>query len=127
MKTKITEILDFASFYGAVKSKKMSIATAYKLNKLANAVETEVEFYRNKLQEIIQTYSEKDENGEYVVIDGGEGVKIVEGKEEECGKAMYELQNFEIELPDIVFGIDEFANVEITLEEFAHIAPFMRD
>lgn len=127
MQIKITEILNFTDFYVSVKDKKMSIMTAYKLTKLAKAVETEIDFYRNKLQAIINEYSQKDDDGNYIPTDGGEGIKIIEGKEEECGKAMFELQNLMVELPDINFGVTEFDDVEITLEDFANIAPFIGD
>lgn len=127
MKIRITEIIDFADFYGAVKDRKMSIATAYKLTKLANTITEEADFYREKLRQIIDEYSQKDEDGNYVPTEDNSGVKVIEGKEEECAKAMYELQMLEVELPDIVFGIKEFEDVEITLDEFKLIAPFMKD
>lgn len=127
MKIQITEILNFTDFYASVKDKKMSIMTAYKLTKLAAAVDTEINFYREKLQSIIEEFSQKDDNGNYMSTEDGSGVKIIEGKEEECGKAMFELQSLEIELPDITFGISEFESVEITPDDFINIMPFIKD
>lgn len=127
MKVKITDVLNFTDFYISVKERKMSIKTAYKLTKLATAIEAEADFYREKLQSIIQEYGMKDDDGNFVPTEDGTGIKLIEGKEVECGQAMNELQTLEADLPDITFSAADFDGVEITLEEFGTIAPFVVD
>ena len=127
MQIKASTILDFANFYQKVKSSKMSIKTSYKLAKLATAIEAEVAFYREKLQTIIQTYGEFDENGQIIQIENGNGVKIKPGSEVECAGAIRELENLEVTLPDITFELDEFDNIELTPEEIVSIIPFINE
>lgn len=127
MKVKIADVLNFTDFYISVKERKMSVKTAYKLTKLATAIEVESDFYREKLQSIIQEYGMKDEDGNFVPTEDGTGIRLVEGKEMECGQAMNELQALEADLPDITFSAADFDGVEITLEEFSTIAPFIAD
>jgi hypothetical protein len=63
MQLKMQEITNFSSFYNTVRNQKLTIKTAYKLAQLAKAIESELEFYREKLQTIIREYGQIDENG----------------------------------------------------------------
>lgn len=127
MQLKMQEILGFASFYEIVKNQKLSMKTAYRLTQLAKAIDEELQFYREKLQEIIKEYGEMDENGQPVSTNDGAGIKLRTGVEPECYAAMQELQNFEVTLPDIKFNIDEFDNVELSTSEIGAIIPFIEE
>lgn len=127
MQITMNQILNFVTFYEAVKSQKLSIKTAYRLTKLAKAIEEEINFYREKLQTIIQEYGEVDENGQPIPTEDGNGVKLRPGTEMECNSAIQELYMMEITLPDITFDIEEFDNVELTTEEFTAILPFIKE
>lgn len=117
MQVKFTNITNFNIFYDAIKGAKLPIKTSYNLAKLARAIEEEVQFYREKFRELIFEYAELDENGSPIFLEGGEGVRLKTGSEEECGRKINELQNMEVELPDIKFSFDEFEGVELTLDQ----------
>lgn len=127
MQLKMQDILGFVTFYETVKGQKLTMKTAYKLAQLARAVESESAFYRESLSKIIDQYGQKNELGEPIPTEDGTGVKLIAGKEEECYKAVLELQNVDIELPDIQFDIEEFANIELTVTEMGAILPFLKD
>lgn len=120
-------ILGFPSFYNVVKDQKMPIKTAYKLSRLAKSIETEIQFYQEKLREIIQKHAILDEEGQPVFTEGKEAVKLIEGHETECYTEIQELQDLDVEIPDITFTLDEFANVELTLDEMNNFMPFIQD
>jgi hypothetical protein len=121
------DALGFVTFYETVKNQKLTMKTAYKLAQLARAVESESTFYRETLSKIIDQYGQKNKQGEPIPTEDGTGVKLIVGKEEECYKAVLELQNVDIELPDIQFDIEEFANIELTVTEMGAILPFLKD
>lgn len=127
MQLKMQDVLGFVTFYETVKNQKLTMKTAYKLAQLARAVESESTFYRETLSKIIDQYGQKDERGEPIPTEDGAGVKLIAGKEEECYKAVLELQNVDIDLPDIQFDIEEFANIELTVTEMGAILPFLKD
>ena len=56
---KMYQILEFQSLYNEIKDEKMSVKTAYKFSKLVFEFNSEIKFYQNKLQEILQKYGEK--------------------------------------------------------------------
>ena len=104
----------------------MSIKTAYKLNKLIKKIEEENNFYNIKFHEIIEQYAEKNDQGEYQYIDEN-SIKIKEGKEQECYKKVSELQNLEIETPNITFSIEELGDINLTIDTVNMLMPFIEE
>lgn len=123
---KMYEILDFSKVYDSIKNEKMSIKTAYKLNKLIKKIEEENNFYNIKFHEIIEQYAEKNDQGEYQYIDEN-SIKIKEGKEQECYKKVSELQNLEIETPNITFSIEELGDINLTIDTVNMLMPFIEE
>ena len=117
MKLKMQEIINFATFYEAVKDEKLAIKTAYRLTKLTKAIENELGFYREKLQAIINQYAQLDEEGRPILTEDGAGVKLRPETEADCYAAIYELQDIEVELPDIKFTFDEFEGTQLTIAQ----------
>ena len=118
------EIINFSVFYDVVKTQKVGIKTAYKLAQLSRAIETEMQFYREKLQSIILEYGQLDSNGLPISTEDGSGVKLRAGVEAQCFSAIEELQSIEVALPDIKFTFEEFENVELTVGEMNAAMPF---
>ena len=127
MQLKMQDILNFSSFYNSVKTQKTPMKTAYRLAQLAKAIETELQFYREKLQAIITEYGQMDENGQPIQTEDGNGIKLRPGLEQECITAMQELQELEITLPDIKFNIEDFGNIELSVEDMSVILPFVEE
>jgi hypothetical protein len=121
----MNEIINFGYFYNEVKNEKLSFKVLYKLSNLAKAIDEKTEFYREKLQEILKEYGELDENGNIQPTEDGNGVKVKAGMEQECFNKITELQMIEVELPDITFDIEDFGNVELTMEIFSLVRPFL--
>lgn len=121
---KLGNVLSFAEIYNLVKDQKMPLRVAYKFSKLASRMDTETEFYKTKLQEIVDEYVEKDERGAPVMIDNGMAMKIIPGKEEACGTAMNELQNLEIDI-EPVFTVDELDGLELTPTQIQNLMPLI--
>lgn len=117
MKLKMQDILSFTTFYEAVKDEKLAIKTAYRLTKLTKAIESELGFYREKLQAIINQYALLGESGKPVLTEDGTGVKLRPETETDCYEAIYELQDIEVELPDIKFTFDEFEGTQLTIAQ----------
>ena len=127
MQLKMQDILNFSDFYNSVKTQKITMKTAYRLAQLAKTIETELQFYREKLQAIIAEYGEKDENGQPIPTEDGGGIKLRPGSEQECVAAMQELQELEITLPDIKFNIEDFGSIELSVENISAILPFVEE
>lgn len=125
MQLKMFNILGFSTLYETVKAQKLPMKTAYKFAQLSRAVEVELQFYQEKFNSIIREYGLVNENGQLVPTEDGTGIKLRPGAESDCYAAIGDLQVIDIELPDITFTIDEFANVELTITEMDVLMPFM--
>ncbi len=122
---KMSEIINFNYFYDEVKSQKLSFKVLYKLSNLAKAIDEQTAFYREKFQEILHEYGELDDKGNLVPTEDGNGIKVKPGTEQECIGKINELQALDVEMPDIKFDIDDFGDIELTMEVFNLITPFL--
>ena len=75
---KLYQILNLPHVYETILEKNLPFSLAYKLNKLAEAVNKELEFYRNSMTKLIDEYAEK-ENGQPVFLENGD-IKIIPEK-----------------------------------------------
>lgn len=105
---------------------KLPLKVAYKLNKLKKAIEVEGEFYANKFQEIVNTYGQKDENGNIKFSEDGNQILIKDGMVEECNKALNDLQELTVEIDNCNLTIDDFGDdIQCTPEELEALMPFL--
>jgi hypothetical protein len=125
MTLKMYQITDFPSFYTKVKSQKLQFKISYKIALLANEIQKHLDFYQEKFRDIIMEYSKKNENGEPVPTDDGQGVLLVEETMNEAYAKLAELRDLDVELSDTKFSPDDFDNVEISPEEMGIIMPFI--
>ena len=126
MKIKIYQVLGVLSIYERVRELKVPAKVAYKFNKLCNALKNDADFYRVELNKIIERYGERDENGSLIPLEYG-GVKI---KSEDMSTAQKEINNLdtlEVDAPDIKFTIDELDGLQLSIEDFNRILPFIEE
>lgn len=123
----MNQIIEFKNFYEGVKDKKLPLKVAYKLNKLILKVEEEIKFYQDTFSKIVDEYAEKDENGNYIYIDGGAAIKIISGKEEECNKKIIELNELPLDIGEISFTLEELDSLEMTISEMGCLMPLIND
>ena len=123
----LSNILSFPNFYNQIRSTSLPFKTTHKLTKLSKAVDEEIEFYREKMTELVEQYAQKDDEGNYVYINDGRDIAIIPEKIQECQMKIRELETMEIELPNITFSVEEFENTTLTVDELQPILPFIED
>ena len=123
---KLYEVLAIQNFYNLIQDAKLPIKTTYKLTRLMRRVEEEVRFYQTEFAKIVNEYAFR-ENGELVYSEDMTSIKITEGKEEECSAKILELKNLEIDLSEFHFSIEEFDNIELSINDMYGILPLIKD
>lgn len=99
---------------------------AYKLNKIKKAVEKEGEFYITKLQEILEKYAKRDEEGNLIFSEDETQIEIKEGMVEECNKELNDLENLEVEIDNYGLTIEDLGDdLVCTPDELEALMPFM--
>lgn len=127
MKIKMAKILDLRDIYEKIKTQSLPITTTYKISKLFTAINSETEFYQTQLNSIIQEYGKKDENGQFILTEDKQGVQVEADKISEAQAKIVELHNLEVDLPDITFSLPELEKIELSVEEFNSLLPFIED
>lgn len=125
MKISMSKILDLQELYPKLSSQPLPIGTTYKLTKLFNVVKSEAEFYTTNLDKIISEFGQKDENGNFILTEDQKGVRIDQDKIPEVESRLQELWNIEVELPSITFKLSELEKVELSVQEFNNLLPFI--
>ena len=121
---KLYQILNLPHVYETILEKNLPFSLAYKLNKLAEAVNKELEFYRNSMAKLIDEYAEK-ENGQPVLLENGD-IKIIPEKITECQQRINELQNVEITI-DVSFAPAELEPLEMSIKDLQNLMPFIKE
>ena len=85
------QIVDFREVAQRFREQVVPLQGAYKLMKISNNLDKDMEFYSNKFQEIINTYGERKEDGTFKFSEDNSQIIIKEGMIEECNKAIEDL------------------------------------
>ena len=107
-----------------LKDKKFDIETQYKLLKLKKVIDEENSLYKEQLT-LINSFIETDSQGKPIINENG-GIKIKEENKEECQKIIEQLNNMQIQVPDIYFSLSELQPLDLTLSELELFINFIR-
>ena len=121
---KLYQILNLPHVYETILEKNLPFSLAYKLNKLAEVVNKELESYRNSMTKLIDEYAEK-ENGQPVLLENGD-IKIIPEKITECQQRINELQNVEITI-NVSFTPAELEPLEMSIKDLQNLMPFIKE
>ena len=125
MTLKMYQIIDFPAFFEKVKNQKMSFKTSYRLTLLANKVQEHIDFYQENFRNLLLEYSKKDENGNPVPTEDGQGVLLKEETMNEAYAKLNELRELDVELPNAKFSPEDFGDVELSPVEMTIVMPFI--
>ena len=127
MTLKMYEILEFPTFFTKVKSLKLPFKTSYKLTLLAQEIEKHVSFYQEKFRETIMEYGKKNEEGNLIPTEDGQGILLVEETMNEAYAKLTELRELDVEISANKFLPNDFDNIELSPEEMVAIIPFIEE
>jgi hypothetical protein len=122
----ILTLINTAQIFNQVVQTKISSKLAYKIMKLCKSIADEEEFYNHKRNEIINEYAVRDENGQIVVSDDGM-VSIIKGKITEAEAALKELNEIEVDVPNIKFAIDELDELKLSVADMFVLDEFIEE
>ena len=126
---KMFEILELEGLLQKLTQKELPIRTLYKVDKLIKLVGKEKDFYQTQFQALVDTYAERDENGNYLYTDNSaEAVKIIPDKIAEQQSKMNELVHIEIsDVPDISFTFEELDSLTLSYAEARPLMNFIKE
>lgn len=123
---KMWQVLSILGIYDRVRESKVPAKVAYKFNKLCLALNDDAEFYKTELNKIIQQYGEKHEDGTFVFLDEG-SIKIKPEVYDDARKEISNLDNLDVDAPDVKFTVDELDGLQLSIEDFNRMLPFIEE
>ena len=126
MQIKMYELINFPSFYEKIKTFKLPFKTSYRLTLLALEAEKHINYYQEQFHNLLTEYGKKDENGNLIPTEDGQGILLAEETTQEAYEKLNELRDLEVELPDTKFDVEEFEGVELSPQEMTMIMPFIK-
>lgn len=120
----IVTLMNAAKVFNQVAQTKISSKLAYKIMKLCKSAAEDEEFYNNKRNEIINEYAVRDENGQISVSDDGM-INIIQDKIPEAERALRELNEIEVDAPNIKFTLDELDELKLSVADMFALDAFI--
>lgn len=109
----------------SLKEKEMPIRLSYKFTLILDKIDCEYNFFISEMRKIINKYGLKDEQGELVQENGN--IKINPDSINLAEKALQELHETEITLPDVNFTLDELETLNIKPTDLRALLPFIKE
>ena len=122
---KMYQLTDLTGIFDKIKSYKLPFKTSYHITLLMQEVEKHVNFYQESFRNLLIEYGKKDEEGNLMPSEDGQGVLLAEETIQEAYQKLAELRELDVELPDTKFGLDAFENIEISPQEMILLMPFV--
>lgn len=126
-KITIDAAIDLEANEEAFSSQTMPLKGAYKLNKIFHEIADLTDASKQQFNNIITDYSEKDEDGNPIVVDDG-SIKIQADKIDECNKKVNALMSEEIEIDNYDLDIEQLGNeFNLNLEQMNKLSYILND
>ena len=125
MTLKMYQLTELTSIFDKIKSSKLPFKTSYRITLLMLEVEKHINFYQESFRNLLTEYGKKDENGNIMPTEDGQGVLLTEETMREAYQKLAELRELDVELPDYKFDFDAFGDIRVSPQEMLALMPFM--
>lgn len=122
---KLKNLLNARKIIIQYKDDKLSPTLAYKFVKFMKASDSEEAFYNDKLKQLIEEYALKDEKGQIATQDGN--IRLMPAKIQDFNNAANELQETEVEAPNVQFKISELEQIKLSVTDLYALDDFVME
>lgn len=109
----------------SLKEKEMPIRLSYKFTILLDKIDCDYNFFISEMRKIINKYGLKDEHGELIQENGN--IKINPDSLSLAEKALQDLHETEVKLPDVTLTLDELESLNIKPADLRALLPFIKE
>ncbi len=112
---KLKELIQLRQILGALANQKMSIKSSYSIARFISQTNDAEIIYNQKIQELINEFGDRDQQNKFKTDENG-SISIKEGKEQECNDKIAEIDNFEIDVPQLTISEKDIDNLDSKIE-----------
>jgi len=126
IKVTINEILNSIAVFREISNKSLPVKIAYQVARIIRELDKENTTFDETRKRIIETYCERDENGNMKITDEG-NVILKNDTVEQCNKELEELLNTSLEINAELIQLDELEGINLTPNQILSISPFIQE
>jgi hypothetical protein len=109
----------------SLKEKEMPIRLSYKFTLLLDKIDCDYNFFISEMRKIVNKYGLKDDQGKLVQENGS--IKINPDSLSLAEKALQDLHETEVKLPDVTLTLDELETLNIKPADLRALLPFIKE
>ena len=122
---KVKQLIEAKKVILPLIQEKLSPKLSYKLMKFVKKIEVEEDFYNKQIGELIDKYGERDSDNNLIYTDNG--VKIQNDKISNCNAELQEVDNVEVDAPDLSFTLDELSEIKLSVRDMFFLQDFIKE
>ena len=104
---------------------KVDISLSLKMFKFKKQTDDAIEFYQKRINEILRQYGEKDKDGKQQYDEKGNAL-IDKNHLADCRTAILEVEQCEMEKPEVLFEVDELKELKLSMNDIAVLEDFIK-
>ena len=125
MTLKMYQLTELTPIFNKIKTNKLPFKTAYRVTLFMQETEKHLNFYQESFRNLLTEYGKKDENGNVMPTEDGQGILLAEETMQEAYQKLAELKELDVELPDYKFDFDAFGDIKVSPQEMLALMPFI--
>lgn len=123
---KINKLLKLNSTLQSLSSKELPLRASYSIAKFLSQTQSDIAFFNTRLASFLSTYSEKDEEGNFKYSEDNNGIVIDSARMSECAKEMQDINDFEVEIPELKIYYEDLEKIDISPEALMELMPYIQ-
>lgn len=123
---KINQLLKLNSTLQSLSSKELPLRASYSIAKFLSQTQSDITFFNTRLASFLSTYSEKDEEGNFKYSEDNNGIVIDPARMSECAEEMQDINNFEVEIPELKIFYEDLEKIDISPEALMELMPYIQ-
>ena len=98
---KIYELIKIREELVSLSKNNLKLRSSFNIAKFLSLTEKDTQFFQDKVIELIQKYGARDTSGQFILENNGSSVQIQQEYLDECQRGLDEINNYEIEVPEL--------------------------
>lgn len=98
---KIYELIKIREELISLSKNNLKLRSSFNIAKFLSLTEKDTQFFQDKVVELIQKYGARDDSGQFILENNGSSVQIQQEYLAECQRGLDEINNYEIEVPEL--------------------------
>ena len=98
---KICELIKIREELISLSKNSLKLRSSFNIAKFLSLTEKDTQFFQDKVVELIQKYGVRDDFGQFILENNGSSVQIQQEYLAECQRSLDEINNYDIEIPEL--------------------------